>query len=73
MNKNQVYVDRSTLVNRLKECAETIIKNADSIIGKEKFVGGIKVSINLLPGEVPYVNVDKDIYPESRMEITKSN
>ena len=73
MNKDQVYVDRSTLVNRLKECAETIIKNADSIIGKEKFVGGIKVSINLLPGEVPYVNIDKDIYPESRMEITKSN
>lgn len=73
MNKDQVYVNRSTLVNRLKECAETIIKNADSIIGKEKLVGGIKVSINLLPGEVPYVNVDKDIYPESRMEITKSN
>lgn len=73
MNKNQVYVDRSTLVNRLRECAETIIKNADSIIGKEKFVGGIKVSINLIPGEVPYVNVDKDIYPEIHIETASLN
>lgn len=73
MNKNQVYVDRSTLVNRLIECAETIIKNADSIVGKEKLVGGIKVSINLMPGEVPYVNVDKDIYPESRIETSSLN
>lgn len=73
MNKDQVYINRSTLVNRLKECAETIIKNADSIIGKEKFVGGIIVSINLLPGEVPYVNVDKDIYPESRIETATSD
>ena len=52
------------LVDELKRAAETIIKNAESMIGTEKSLGDVQVTIYLRPHEVPRINVDKDVYPE---------
>ena len=52
------------LVDELKKAAETIIKNAESMIGTEKRLGDVMITIHLKQHEVPRINVDKDVYPE---------
>ncbi len=48
--------------------AQTIVMNADSIIGNEKYQGNITVRITLYNSEIPTINVDRDIYPEKIIE-----
>lgn len=52
-------------VSNLRACAECIIKNAESIVGTEKFQRGPRVTITLDISEAPNINIDKDIMPES--------
>lgn len=51
-------------VYKLKSCAETIIKNARSIVGDEEFQRELTVTIYLRPGDVPTINIDRDVLPE---------
>lgn len=64
-----VNFDRTARVEQLKTCAETIIKNAESIIGDEHYAGDMSVSIILKANEIPRIKVDKDIYPDRVEEI----
>lgn len=57
---NEVYV------RQLIAVGETLIKNAESIAGTEKYVHGINVSIFLSPDEIPNINISKDILPERK-------
>lgn len=54
----------STLVEELKASAESIIKNADSIIGSEPYKRDIYVAITLKHDESPNISVEKNIVPE---------
>ena len=56
--------DKSVKVEQLKACAETIIKNARSIVGDEEFQQDLTVTISLIHGEVPSININRDILPE---------
>lgn len=59
-----MIIDKSVKVEQLKVCAETIINNAESIIGDELYQGHITVSIILDPKERPNIRIDRDIYPD---------
>lgn len=59
-----MIIDKSVKVEQLKACAETIIKNAESIVGDEQYQGRISVSITLDPTERPNIKIDRDIYPD---------
>ena len=59
-----MIIDKSVKVEQLKTCAETIIKNAESIVGDEQYQGRISVSIMLDPTERPNIRIDRDIYPD---------
>lgn len=58
-----MIIDKSVKVEQLKACAETIITNAESIVGDELYQGRITVSITLDSEERPYIRIDRDIYP----------
>lgn len=58
-----MIIDKSVKVEQLKACAETIINNAESIVGDELYQGHITVSIMLDPKERPNIRIDRDIYP----------
>lgn len=58
-----MIIDKSVKVEQLKVCAETIIKNAESIVGDELYQGQITVSIMLDPKERPIIRIDRDVYP----------
>lgn len=65
MNSDDYIEER---VDHLKACAESIIKNARSIVGEEKFQQDLTVTIKLRHGEPPSINIDRDILPERFME-----
>lgn len=64
-----VNFDRTARIEQLKACAETIIKNAESIIGDEHYAGDMSISIILKADAIPSIKVDKDIYPDRLEEI----
>lgn len=53
---------RQNVIDELKKAANTIYENAESIVGNEPHMSDITVSIIFRHGEVPRINVDKDIY-----------
>lgn len=58
-------IDNSVRVEQLKACAETIIKNAEDIIGSFDYPGGITIRIYINPEESrPCINIDRDIFPD---------
>ena len=67
-----MIIDKSVKVEQLKVCAETIIKNAESIVGDERYQGCITVSIMLDPEERPYIRIYKDIYPDETVKANSS-
>lgn len=48
-------------VEALKKAAETIIRNAESIVGSENSLTDLTVTIYMRSGETPRINVDKDL------------
>lgn len=51
----------SEWVDYLISAAKDIIKNAESIVGTEERCTDLTVSIYIYPGEVPRINVDRNI------------
>lgn len=53
-------------IRRIKEIGESLIKNADSLVGNEKFIHGINITININPfnNEIQTINVNKEYVPE---------
>ena len=52
------------MVEVLKKCGQSIIENAESIVGHEPYLKGVRVTVNLNPSEATTINVDRDFYPE---------
>jgi hypothetical protein len=52
------------MVEALKKCGQSIIENAESIVGHEQYVREIRVTVSLNPTEAATINVDRDFYPE---------
>ena len=68
-------MDREELVKRVREAAMSIIDNAESIVGFEKYRQKIDITIDVDGiDRVPVVTVRKDIIPERYLDrITEIN
>ena len=51
-------------VEYMKLAGQTIIDNAESIVGSEKSLASVSVTINLYPWDTPTIDIDRTIYPE---------
>lgn len=56
-------------VKFMKAAGQSIIDNAESIVGTEPFLANVTVTVYLCPHEVPRINVDRDFYPESARDL----
>ena len=52
------------MVEVLKKCGQSIIENAESIVGHESYLKEVRVTVHLNPSEAATINVDRDFYPE---------
>ncbi len=57
--------DNERKIRAIKECGQSLINNAESIIGNYKYLKGVIVTCYVDdPGAEPYINVSADFYPE---------
>lgn len=53
-------------VQRLKDCAQYILDNAETIVGDEKYIKEIYITCNFFDRtEPPYITINEDIIPDS--------
>lgn len=57
---------KEDITDQVKACAESIITNAESIVGTEQFMTDLTITIYINRGELPRVNVDRNFLPERR-------
>ena len=58
-------------VRQIREAGESLIKNAESIVGSETYLSGLKINIECFTGEMiePLeITVTKSFYPEKYIE-----
>jgi hypothetical protein len=57
------------MIQRIKDCGQYIVDNAESILGDEKYIRELYLTMNFWDiGEAPYISVNKDIIPDGYME-----
>ena len=57
--------DREEYVRQIRAIGESLIKNAESIVGNEKYLKSIYISVNIDPQEdAPMIDVSKSFVPE---------
>lgn len=66
MSRPSIPTRREDLIDQIKACGESIITNAESIVGTERFVTSLTVTIFVERDEIPRINVDRDFLPERR-------
>lgn len=64
---NQVM--REEYIRQVRYVGESLIKNAESIVGTEKYVGDLRLYISINPNEsVPTIQIDRTFVPENFVE-----
>lgn len=62
--------NRIKIANAIRAAGESLIKNADSIAGDEKYIIGVDIDFSIDCGfnEAPEISVTKRFYPEKLVE-----
>lgn len=55
---------REDSIRNVRYIGESIIKNAESIVGTEEYVRRIKIQAFIERGSIPYIEVSKEFFPE---------
>ena len=63
---------REELIEHIKACGQSIIDNAEKIVGDYKFDAGTYIELHVGEcDEAPYISVTKDFIPERLKEINE--
>lgn len=70
---NKPYIPddaRENMIQQIREAGESLIKNAKSLVGTEKYISDIRISFSVDPHPMglPYIDVTKTYYPEKPFE-----
>ena len=62
---------REEMIQRIKDCGQYLIDNAETILGEEKYLRELYVTCNFFDrSEPPYISINKDVIPDSFIERT---
>ena len=57
---------KQEMIERIRDCGQFIIDNAEAIVGNEKYLKELYLTCNFFdPNEPPYITVNKDVIPDS--------
>lgn len=73
MDKNRQIKTYDELINDIKAAGASIINNAESILGNEKYFINVKVSfvIDRNKNNIPTINVSREFIPEANIDVIK--
>ena len=64
--------EKEELIKHIKSCGQSIIDNAEKIVGDYKFDAGTYIELHVGNcNKVPYISVTKDFIPERLKEINE--
>ena len=64
---------KQEMIQRIKDCGQLIIDNAEAIVGDEKCIKGLYVTCNFFDyNEPPYITINKDVISDSFIERFKN-
>lgn len=63
----QIYI-HDELVRKVREAGESLIKNAESIVGSEEYLTSLYISIDFSPNEIPTISINRDFIPEKTIQ-----
>lgn len=57
-------------IKRVKDAGESLIKNAESIVGDEKYLCDLQIIVDLgiIDEEIPNIEIRRQFYPEKTIE-----
>ena len=61
--------NKEKLIQNIKDCGQSLIDNAENIVGNYKYLGEIKIAC--FPsefGEAVHIEITNDIYPEGYID-----
>lgn len=66
---NNLY-SREELLTQIKNCGQSIIDNAESILGNERYFMRVNVSFDILRlrAEIPILEIKREFTPEKEFE-----
>ena len=65
---------REEMIQRIKDCGQYIIDNAETILGEEKYTRELYLTCNFFDrNEPPYITINKDVIPDGFIERVKWN
>lgn len=69
VTKNRSF-DKEFYIKRVKDAGESLIKNAESIVGDEKYFYDLQIIIDfgIINDEIPNIEIRRQFYPEKTIE-----
>lgn len=55
-------------IRQIKEIGESLILNAESIVGTEKYLCSICIQVEISPGTIPEIDISRTFFPEGYLE-----
>lgn len=55
-------------IRQIKEIGESLILNAESIVGTEKHLCSICIRAEINPGDIPKIDISRTFFPEGCLE-----
>lgn len=60
---------KDELIHKIQYIGESLIKNAESIVGNEKYICNINISVNALNDyNIPTICIEKEFLPERYLD-----
>lgn len=64
--------DKEQMIQTIKHCGQYIVDNAESILGDEKYIRQLYLTVNFWDtSEPPYISINKDVIPDGFMASIK--
>lgn len=73
-NKNTHIYTREEMVQQIKDCGESIVKNADAILGNEQYFLALTVMFEIKRdrSQLPSIMIQRQFLPEHQIEVIKN-
>lgn len=60
--------ERKWLAQQVRNIGESLIKNAENIVGTDTYRGGLDIFVTLYTNEEPTIRITREFYPERNIK-----
>lgn len=73
MYAEKTDISRDDLIRQVRSIGESLIKNAESIVGTEEFLQGVYIQAEISTDGMPSINISRSFLPEKHISDKKGD